>query len=102
MIFSYILCAVITSMATIIAFISKANLQMQREIRAAHQEHFRLEEKLRLSQAECRSLAEDRAWKAGMEAGRKTDTLYKQIMKRYSGEQQFTVMMNGLEEDELK
>lgn len=101
MILNFLSSAVVACMATVIFFVCKANVKMQRELNTVRNDIFNLEEKLRLSQQECRALNEEKAWKAGMDAGRKSDALYRQIIKKYTGDQQFTVMMNGLEEDKL-
>lgn len=93
---------VIACMATVLFFTIKANLKLQKELSDIQVDMFKLNTKLQVTQDECQSLREGRAWRKGMEAGRKTDTLYRQILKKYTGDQQFTVMINGVEEDELK
>lgn len=101
MIPEFILSAILACMATIIFFTVKANMKLQDELHTIREDMFTLEEKLRVSIEECRSLTEEKAWKAGMELGRKSDALYRQIVKKYTGDQQFSVMINGVEEDEL-
>ena len=91
--------AVISVLVTALFFTIKGNLQLQRELDASRINESVCEKNLLILREECRNLERQVAYEDGLQKGRKTDALYRQILRQYTNGERFTVMMNGAKEE---
>ena len=91
--------AVIAGLITALFFTVKGNMRLQKELEFSQRDVYAAEHELAGYRAELKDLERRLAYQDGLRDGRKTDTLYRQILKKCSGGEQFTVMMNGTKEN---
>lgn len=91
--------AVIAGLVTALTFTVKGNLQLQKELRITETRLTVVERELDIKRGACKDLEKKLSFLDGLQLGRKTDTLYRQLLKRCSSGEQFTVMMNGTKEE---
>ena len=97
-----LLAAVISGLVTALGYTIKGNLHLQNELASMRTELYRESQRLNEAESEYVSLLKEKVWMEGVQAGRTSDTLYQQILRKYTGDKQVTVMINGTKEDELK
>jgi len=90
--------AVIAALITALFFTVKGNVNLQKELSKVIADNYRLLQNETRSLQEIKYLEKRLSFQDGMRLARKTDTLYQQILKKCSGKEQFTVMMNGTQE----
>ena len=91
--------AVIASLITALFFVGKGNIKLQKELSQTEIRCFYLEKELDIAKTENSSLEKTIAFQDGVRVARKTDTLYKQLLKQVSDKERITLMMNGKEEN---
>ena len=93
-----LLIAVIAILITALFFTVKGNIRLQKELDISLSEEYRLMQESNRNFQEIKCLEKQLSFQEGLRIARKTDTLYQQILKKCSGNEQFTVMMNGTQE----
>ena len=94
-----ILVAVISILVTALFFTIKGNIQLQKELDVSNINSNVIEKNLLILKEENKELERRIAYETGLQKGRRTDTLYRQILKQYTNGERFTLMMNGTKED---
>ena len=93
-----VLSAVIAMLVTALGYTIRANVKLQKEVSDAHSDAYYARNETNMLRTEAKELEKRLSFLDGLQAGRKTDTLYQQLLKKYTNSEQFTVMMNGTEE----
>ena len=90
-----IVAAVVAGLVTTLLFTIKGNLNLQKELDFARAEFRRSERDLQIANQKLLGVEKQLSFEEGMHVGRRTDALYRQLLKRYTNGERFTVMMSG-------
>lgn len=93
-----IVAAVIAVLVTALFFTIRGNLKMQGELHRSEERSYFAEREVERCHEKIMDLEKMLSYEAGLQDGRKTDTLYRQLLKKQTGGERFTMMMNGIKE----
>ena len=93
-----LLAIAVAVLTTTLVFTARGNIRLQKDIEHAEIDIANMQRTIDIQAAQIRGLEKELSFREGLQAGRKTDTLYRQLLKKYTDKEQFTVMMNGTKE----
>jgi len=94
--------AVVITLAAALFYTIRGNIHFQKELSQLNCSKFKLEQDKMLLESTCRDYERKLIFREGLDAGRKTDTLYQQILKKHTNGEQYTFMINGIDEEDLQ